>query len=50
MEDSGKGEHTYLGYDVQHKVAKKQGKKSTSCSIYVPLEWEGKKVVVIRLE
>lgn len=50
MDEPEKGEHKYTGYDVLHKVVKKQGEKSSSCNIYLPLDWEGKKVVVIRLD
>jgi len=50
MKYEEKGEHTHYGYEVLRKTARKQGKKSTSCTIYVPPEWEGKKVIVIRVE
>lgn len=50
MKNEEKGEHTHYGYEVLRKIAKKQGKNSTSCTIYVPLEWQGKKVVIIRIE
>ncbi len=50
MENEEKGEHTHYGYEVLRKIARKQGKKSTSCTIYVPPGWKGKKVVVIRIE
>ena len=36
------------GFEMYKKIPRKQGKKSTSCSIYVPLGWEEKSVVVIR--
>lgn len=45
-----KGEFIHHGYEVLIKTAKKTGKGSTSCTIYVPSEWEGKKVVIIRIE
>lgn len=45
-----KGEFKHYGYEVLIKTPKKQGKGSTSCTVYVPPEWEGKKVVVIRTE
>ncbi|NJD76571.1 MAG: DUF2080 family transposase-associated protein [Candidatus Methanoperedens sp.] len=48
--NKGKGEFKHYGYEVLIKTAKKQGKKSTSCNVYVPSDWEGKKVVVIRVE
>jgi putative transposon-encoded protein len=38
------------GYEVLKKEAKLTSRKSTSCTIYVPKEWEGKKVVIIRVE
>lgn len=45
-----KGEFIHYGYEVLIKTAKKTGKSSTSCTVYVPHEWEGKKVVIIRIE
>jgi len=50
MDNIGKSEHIFKGYDVLYKEARKQGKKSTSCTVYVPPEWQGKRVAVIRLE
>lgn len=44
------GEFKHYGYEVLTKIAKKQGKNSTSCTVYIPPNWEGKKVVVIRVE
>lgn len=41
---------TVEGYEMLEKEAKKTGERSTSCTIYVPLRWEGKKVTVISLE
>ena len=35
------------GYKVDQKIAKLTSKKSTSCTIYVPKDWEGKNVTVI---
>jgi len=38
------------GYEMLEKEAKLTSKNSTSCTIYVPKDWEGKKIVVIRVE
>jgi len=35
------------GYKVDQKKAKLTSKKSTSCVIYVPKDWEGKNVTII---
>jgi len=35
------------GYKVEQKKAKLTSKKSTSCVIYVPKDWEGKDVTII---
>ncbi len=35
------------GYKVDQKKAKLPSKKSTSCVIYVPKEWEGKNVTIV---
>ena len=35
------------GYKVDQKKAKLPSKKSTSCVIYVPKDWEGKDVTII---
>lgn len=35
------------GYAVLPKKAKLTGKNSTSCTIYVPKDWEGKDVTII---
>lgn len=35
------------GYKVDQKVAKLPSKKSTSCVIYVPKDWEGKNVTIV---
>ena len=38
------------GYEIKTTEAKLTSGKSTSCVIYVPPSWNGKKVVVIRTE
>lgn len=38
------------GYEMLEKIAKFQGKKSSSCTIYVPRRWRGKTVVIIRVD
>lgn len=35
------------GYKVDQKKAKLSSKKSTSCVIYVPKDWEGKDITII---
>jgi hypothetical protein len=35
------------GYKVDQKKAKLPSKKSTSCVIYVPKDWEGKNVTIV---
>jgi hypothetical protein len=35
------------GYKIDQKKAKLTSKKSTSCVIYVPKDWEGKNVSII---
>jgi len=39
-----------FGYEMLEKEAKLTGKRSTSCTVYLPKSWKGKKVVVIRVE
>ena len=45
--DKGLMKIEVYGYEVIEKVAMKSG---TSCRIYVPPGWEGKKVKAIKLE
>ncbi len=40
---------TIEGFEMLEKVAKLPNKAS-SCIIYLPKEWEGKEVVIIRVE
>ena len=35
------------GYEMLRKRAKLMGKNSTSCTIYVPKDWEGKEVTIV---
>ena len=40
---------TIEGFEMVEKVPKLP-KKGSSCTIYLPKEWEGKEVVVVRVE
>ena len=45
-----KAEIKIKGFELLKKTANKTGKNSTSCLVYLPLSWEGKKIAIIRTE
>jgi hypothetical protein len=39
-----------FGLEMIRRIVKKVGKKNTSCRVYLPSEWDGKRIIIIRID